>query len=80
MDQTVINLIFGAIMTGVGWWCREIWTSIQQLRHDLQALEVSLPKEYAAKADIDRRFDKIDKLLDDIWRELKDKADKHDGH
>ena len=76
MDQSIINLLFATASALVGWWCREIWTSLQKLREDLQKLEVNLPEKYCSKIDIEKRLDRIDRTLDQIWNDMKEKADK----
>ena len=63
-------------MTVVGWVLKTIWDAVDRLKRDLNNLEVVLPTQYVTKYDIKRRFDKIDSVLDSIWNELKQKADK----
>jgi hypothetical protein len=38
--QYLFNMVAGAGMLGVGWWCRQIWDSVQQLKRDVQKIEV----------------------------------------
>ncbi len=72
----VINLAGGALLTAVGWWCREIWDSIKKLKDDVQSLEVDLPNKYVQKAEINARLDKIDSILERIFDKLDNKVDK----
>ena len=72
----VINLAGGALLTAVGWWCREIWESIKKLKDDLQKLEVDLPSKYVPKTEINVRLDKIDSILERIFDKLDNKVDK----
>lgn len=74
--QVLFNLIGGALLTAVGWWCREIWDSVKTLKKDLQTMEVDLPKTYVSKAEINTRLDKIDATLERIFDKLDGKADK----
>ena len=74
--QPIFNLVGGAILVGVGWWCKEIWDSVKSLAKDVKAIEVDLPKHYVSKADIDTRLDKIDMVLERIFDKLDAKADK----
>ena len=74
--QTVVNLVGGAILVAVGWWCKEIWDSVKSLKEDIRAIEVDLPKNYVSKLDIDSRLDKIDQVLERIFDKLDGKADK----
>ena len=64
--QVLFNLVSGAFLIGVGWWCREIWDSVKSLKNDVQQIEVNLPTNYARKSEIENRFDKIDNALERI--------------
>jgi hypothetical protein len=74
--QDILNLVGGALLLGVGWWCREIWDSVKSLKTGLQSIEVDLAKNYATKSDINSRLDKIDNVLERIFDRLDGKADK----
>ena len=74
--QSIFNLIGGAILVAVGWWCKEIWDSVKALAKDVKAIEVDLPTNYVRKVDIDARLDKIDNVLERIFDKLDEKADK----
>ena len=74
--QLFINLAGGAILTAIGWWCREIWDSVKALKEDIKKIEVDLPSNYVKKDDINSRFDKIDGVLERIFDRLDNKVDK----
>ena len=74
--QYLFNLVGGAFMLGVGWWCRQIWDSVQVLKKDVQSIEVSLPTNYVRKVDLDVKFDKLEATLQRILDKLDQKADK----
>ena len=74
--QPVFNLIGGALLAAVGWWCREIWDSVKALKADLRTIEVDLPKNYVSKSEINSRLDKIDSVLERIFDKLDEKVDK----
>ena len=74
--QLIINLAGGAVLTAIGWWCREIWDSIKALKEDINKIEVELPTHYVQKVDINVRFDKIDNVLERIFDRLDNKVDK----
>ena len=74
--QLFINLVGGAFLTGMGWWCREIWDSVKSLKEDIKHIEVDLPTNYVRKVDIEGRFDRIDGVLERIFDKLDDKVDK----
>lgn len=74
--QYIINLGIGAVLTAIGWWCREIWDSIKALKEDLKKIEVELPTNYVSKIEINTRLDKIDNVLERIFDRLDNKVDK----
>jgi hypothetical protein len=74
--QYLFNLVGGAFMLGVGWWCRQIWDSVQNLKKDVQSIEVALPTNYVRKVDLDVKFDKLESTLQRILDKLDQKADK----
>jgi hypothetical protein len=74
--QYLINIIGGGILMALGWFGREMWTAVKELKNDLSKLREELPKEYAMKSDMQIMFDKIDAKLDRLMDKLESKADK----
>ena len=74
--QSILNFAIGAVLTAIGWWCREIWDSLKSLKSDIQRIEIDLPKSYVSKSEINTRFDKIDSILERIFDKLDAKVDK----
>ena len=75
--QTVINLVVGASLAAIGWFCREIWDSVKSLKEDVHKIEIQLPENYMKKSEvevkldkIDARFDKLDKLMEKVFDKL----------
>ena len=42
--QHLINVVGGACLAAVGWFCREIWDSLKALREDVHRIEINLPE------------------------------------
>lgn len=77
MDMnTIINVVLGVALSVGGWFVRQMWDAVQQLKSDIQKIEVELPTNYVRKADLDARLDKIDETLEKIFDRLNTKADK----
>jgi hypothetical protein len=78
--QTIINLGLGIILTGGGWFARQMWDAMKELRADLHRLEVALPSKYVVKDDfVEAMKDvkaEITKGFDRIYDKLDGKADK----
>jgi len=74
--QQLINIGASTLLMALGWWCRQIWDSVQALKKDVQKIEVDLPTHYVRKVDIEQRFDRLENILDKIFEKLDNKADK----
>ena len=72
MDQQTINLILGACMAVAGWFARELWTAVQELKNDL----AKLPLTYVARQDYKDDMREIKDMLSKIFDRLENKADK----
>jgi hypothetical protein len=75
-NQQVINTFLGIGMTVVGWFARELWAAVKELKADLAKLREDLPKEYLAKDDYKDDIREIKAMLAKIFEKLENKADK----
>ena len=75
--QTMFNMGLGAVSTILGWFGREMWSAVQELKKDLSKLREEIPKEYVAKEDFKDFTEAIFKKLDRIEDKINEKADKH---
>ena len=74
--QNVINLLGGAALAVMGWFARQLWDAMKELRSDLHVLEVNLPERYVKRDDLDRRMEHIESMFQRIYDKLDSKADK----
>ena len=75
-NQQVINVFLGIGMTVVGWFARELWAAVKELKSDLAKLREDLPKEYVARDDYREDIREIKAMLAKIFEKLENKADK----
>jgi len=75
-DQAIINLIIGAVLSVLGWFARQLWDAVQELKQDVKQIEVDLPTHYVRKEDLESRLDRIEASLNRIFERLDHKADK----
>ena len=74
--QSIFNLA-GTVAVGAGgWFARELWGAVKELRDDIHEIEVDLPKTYVSKFDMDKRMDHIEGMFQRIYDKLDGKADK----
>jgi len=74
--QTLINIGAGTLLGTFGWFARELWDAMKNIKKDIQRLEVKLAREYTTHADMNSRFDKIEGILERIFDKIDKKADK----
>ena len=75
-NQHLINMFLGVGMTVVGWFARELWAAVKELKADLAKLREDLPKEYVARDDYREDIRDIKAMLAKIFEKLENKADK----
>jgi hypothetical protein len=75
-NQQFINLFFGVGLTVMGWFARELWAAVKDLKTDLAKLRENLPKDYIAKDDYKEDIREIKSMLAKIFEKLENKADK----
>ena len=74
--QPIIDIALAAVIAAVGWFARQVWDAVQQLKEDVSSLELNIAENYVKKVDINARFDKLEAILDKIFDRLDQKADK----
>ena len=75
-NQQFINLFLGVGLTVMGWFARELWAAVKDLKTDLAKLREDLPKEYLEKDDYKEDIREIKLMLAKIFEKLENKADK----
>jgi cell division protein FtsB len=74
--QQLINSVL-VIASGVtGWFARELWNAVKELKQDLAKLREEMPKDYVMKEDYRRDIYEIKEYLSKIFDRLDNKADK----
>lgn len=74
--QYLINFAVITVVGILGWFARQLWEAVQNLKNDMQRLEVDLPSHYVRKDELESRFDKLEAMLDRIFDKLDSKVDK----
>lgn len=75
--QSLMNIGVGIVLAGVGWFSRQIWDAVAELRKDIHEIEVDLPKTYVRKDEFVDSIKEIKAMLEKIFDRLENKADKH---
>ena len=74
--QDLFNTILGVGFTALGWFGRQLWEAVKELRSDLHRIEADLPKTYVMRSELDKRMDHIENMFQRIYDKLEGKADK----
>jgi len=74
--QVVINVVLSAALAALGWFARELWDAVKELKVDLGKLREDLPRFYVAKEDYRRDIDELKDICKQIFNKLDAKADK----
>ena len=81
--QIIINIGAGSLLTIGGWFARQLWDSVKELKADISVLRLHISESYVKKSeieslkiDMDKRFDRVEMLLDRLYEKLDSKVDK----
>jgi len=75
-NQDLINALIGGGFAVLGWFARELWSAVKELKADLAKLREDLPKEYVARDDYREDIRDIKAMLAKIFEKLEQKADR----
>lgn len=70
--QNLINLIFAGAASVLGWFARELWSAVKELKADI----AQLPKHYVQREDYREDMREIKTMLAKIFDKLDGKQDK----
>jgi hypothetical protein len=74
--QELINAGLGAALTVMGWFARELWSAVKELKEDLNLLRIEIPKTYVSREDFRSDMREIKDMLSKIFDRLDNKQDK----
>ena len=75
-NQYFVNVFFGVGLACIGWFARELWAAVKELRTDLAMLRQALPANYVSRDDYREDIREIKAFLAKIFDKLEQKADK----
>jgi hypothetical protein len=75
-QQTLINVILATAMTVCGWFARELWAAVKDLKSDLAKLREEIPKVYVQRDDYREDMRDIKEMFNKIMDKLELKQDK----
>lgn len=81
--QEIINTGIGAALAAIGWFARTIYDSLSELKQDIDDHKLHVSETYVKKsevdnlrAEMDKRFDRIEQMIARLYDKIDAKADK----
>jgi hypothetical protein len=74
--QQLLNVGLSVAMAVIGWFARELWSAVKELKSDLSKLREDLPKTYVGRDDYRQDMTEIKTMLGKIFDKLDLKQDK----
>jgi len=74
--QTIVDAVLLTTSTIIGWFARELWAAVKELKSDLSKLREDLPKTYVVRDDYKQDIRDIKDMIGKVYDKLDNKADK----
>ena len=74
--QNIIDAVLLIISGAIGWFAKELWNAVKDLKDDLAILRADLPKSYVLREDYKQDIRDIKEMVGKIFDRLDNKADK----
>lgn len=74
--QTLINAAVAGAMAVGGWFARELWSAVSDLRRDVRQIEIDLPSYYLRKDEFREGLNEIKGILREIFMKIDNLQDK----
>ena len=74
--QQFLNLILGVTMAIIGWFARELWSAVKELKFDLSRLREDLPRKYIMREDYKQDIRELKEMIGKVFDKLDSKTDK----
>ena len=81
--QNIINIGGGTALAVAGWFARQLWDSVKELKTDIGDLRLHVSETYVKKSevdslrsDMDKRFDRLEQMIARLYDKIDAKADK----
>jgi hypothetical protein len=75
-NQSILNILLSSSSLVLGWFLREMWAAVKELKMDLSKLREELPKQYVAKDDYRQDIREFKEMLNKLFDRLDTKVDK----
>jgi hypothetical protein len=81
--QNIINIGGGTALAVAGWFARQLWDSVKELKADIADLRLHVSETYVKKSEVDnlrlemdKRFDRLEQMIARLYDKIDQKVDK----
>ena len=68
--QSLINTVLPIVCMAMGWFCKELWNAVQDLKTDVSELRAHVSDNYLRKDDFSSRWEEVLKAVHRIEDKL----------
>jgi chromosome segregation ATPase len=81
--QNLINIGGGTALAVAGWFARQLWDSVKELKADIASLRLHVSETYTKKSELEtieaqmeKRFDRLEQMIARLYDKIDGKVDK----
>lgn len=75
-NQTILDAVLLTASTVTGWFARELWTAVKELKADLAKLREEMPRTYVLREDYRQDIRELKDMMNKLFDKLDNKSDK----
>jgi hypothetical protein len=74
--QNIVNTVLLIISGSIGWFAKELWSVLKELKEDLSSLKEDLPRSYVLREDYKQDIKDLKEIMGKIFDKLDNKLDR----
>ena len=74
--QNIVDTVLLIISGSIGWFAKELWNVLKELKEDLSSLKEDLPRSYVLREDYKQDIKDLKEIMGKIFDKLDNKLDR----
>jgi len=74
--QNIVDTVLLIISGSIGWFAKELWGVLKELKEDLSSLKEDLPRSYVLREDYKQDIKDLKEIMGKIFDKLDNKLDR----
>lgn len=74
--QNIVDTVLLIISGSIGWFAKELWSVLKELKEDLSSLKEDLPRSYVLREDYKQDIKDLKEIMGKIFDKLDNKMDR----